>query len=362
MGSSTAENTESYIDGEEVFPEEIPAELLERVADNHAHLVEVTLQVKRGKWSTMRTGRQSWTQQPPSTQVHDICTKLIKSAMLDAEKNGEGQRYRARLRCNQNNHEYSRFATVRGVIDDNGAFKIIDDDKAGDDQNPMRVLIDAKAQSDSVSFQAMNTVLGAVKGYASIADSFNKLLCSAGDVFMKHVSGQGELLRIQMEMEGNKHKHDEKMAKMDKGFGLLERPVTRIGDEIIEHVVSAMRDKRSKTAKGGTGRPRPAGKTPTRCGYATTLNDVFADLDDAKLEAARKIMSDDEWKLIQTARSATTEPIFDGIFARFYDLLRSRGDEGTSTWVTEIGLVVGQDGMMKIGMLIQRIEKAKTTP
>lgn len=352
----------AVIEGEEIYHEEIPAELLERVSDNHPHLIEVSLQVKRGRWTTMKIGRQRFADQPPTIVVHDICTKIVEAARRDAEATGDNQKYRARLRCRQNDHEYSRYACVRGVLNDAGAFTIVDDGGT-DEADPMRVLVEAKAQSDSVSFQCLQTVLAAVKGYASIADSFNKLLCAAGEVFTKNVSGQADLLRIQMEMEGAKHAHVVQMAKIDKGFGLLEGPVMKIGDEIVDHVVSGMRDKRAKgNAKTASGRPRPASQGATRSGFATTLDDVFANLDETKTKAARDVMSADEWKLIQMARNATTDQIFDGVFQRFVSLLKERGNEGSSKWISQIETIVGNEALMKLAVLIQRIENAGPTP
>lgn len=362
MGAGTARNTTGTIDVDEVYPEEIPAELLERVADNHPNLAEVQLQVRRGRWQTMKRGHRRFASQPPEVGVHDICVHLVKTATLDAEENGEGFRYRARLRCRNGEHEYSRFATVRGVITDDGAFAIVDDSGAGSDDDPMRALLESNRQATETSFRAMEMVLKLTNGYATVGDTFQKLLFSAAEVFAKNVNGQVEVLKVQMEMEQNAAQHKEKMAKMEKGFSMLEGPVGKIGDEIVEHLLGGLRNKKPGGSTRTNGRPRPSARKqsePVRCGYAQTLEDIFSGLPDDKRQQAEEYMSADEWKLINAARKAATDDIFDGIFTRFYSELCTRGDKGTTEWVQRMSEIIGQDNLRSIGMLIQRVEKAR---
>ena len=118
-----------------------------------------------------------------------------------------------------------------------------------------------------------------------------------------------------------------------------------------------MRD--SRTKKGGTkatGRPRAAPKAAPPCDQANTLDGVFATLDETQTEAARKVMSEEEWKFIQAARKASTERMFDGLFRRLIAVLKKRGDDGSTVWVKEIGEIIGPESMMELGKLLQQVE------
>jgi len=150
-----AKNSDAALDVGEIYPEEIPAELMERVAEHYSGLIEVSLQVKRSRWQVLRVGKRSFNTQPPSMSVHDICTDLVSAARKDAEQNGEGQRYRARLRCRLDGHEYSRFANVRCILDDGGALTIVDDGDS-DTDNPLKVLSDT-AQRYAVASKKSGT-------------------------------------------------------------------------------------------------------------------------------------------------------------------------------------------------------------
>jgi hypothetical protein len=375
------------IDTGEIYAEEIPSELLERVAEHHAQLYEVSLQVKRsGKWSTMRQGKLAWTKQPPSSPVNDICVHLVKLAFADAEQHGEGQRYRARLRCRNNGGEYSRYASVVGVLTDDGAITIVDaPDK---DNDPLALLIEAKRQSDEISFRALAAMADTTVRFGSIADAFTRMMVAAGGAYAHSVGGQADLLRVQVELESNKYQHEQKMAKLDKGFGLLERPVQRIGDEIVDTIIASMKSKRAEAARGrpaagrtagsrarqsGPGtRARTTGPTvepadepadePETCEYAQTLDGVFAGLSESDLKAAQAHNTADEWACLNEARRSPTTAAFDATFQRFYVELRKRdagGSDGTGAWVQRMREIVGDMGVVTLGRLIQRLEESR---
>ena len=350
------------VDTDAIYPEEIPAELLERVQANHPNLHEVGMQVMRSsKWAAMKIGHRTWSTQPPEHSVHDICVYLVNCAKRDVEVNGEGQRYRARMVCRQGQGSpYTRYAFVRGEMDSDGALRIIDDDANGSGANdPLRVLLEAKQRSDEISFRALEAMEKTVTGYAAIATAFTAMMTSAGEAYAKSVGGQADLLKVQIELEQNQHHHTEKMAKFDKGFGLLEGPVTKVGDEIVETILHTMKQKR-QGATPKNGRPRPGGNVRQTCGFAVTLDEVFQSLDADALGKLEALMSPDEWKLIQAARKATDEAIFDNLFGRFYAELRKRDtpedDKGTDKWIASVHAIVGDEGIQALGTLIQRVE------
>ncbi len=214
-------------------------------------------------------------------------------------------------------------------------------------------------RSDDISFKALEAMANTVAKFGDIANAFTAMMTSAGEAYAKSVGGQADLLKVQIELEQNQHNHAEKMAKFDKGFGLLEGPVTKVGDEIVEHILHTMKQKR-KADTPKNGRPRPGGKVAQTCGFAVTLDDVFQSLDADTIEKVEALMSPDEWKLIQAARKATDEAIFDNLFGRFYAELRKRDtpedDKGTDKWIAGMAALVGPDGIQGLGTLIQRVE------
>jgi len=351
-----AKNTDDHvIDTTEVLPEEIPAELLERVAEHHANLTEVHLQVKRGTWRSLRNGRRVYgAKPPPSDSVHDICTHLVEVAKRDAELNGEGTRYRARLTCSQGGQHYTRYASVRGVIDSDGALQIIDDEQGGE-ANLLQAAIAAKQQSDNIAFQCQTMMVQQLQGMAAVATTINSIFEGVGNAFKQHANNQVELLRVQMEMEQNQHAHSERMAKFDRGFGIIEKPVQRIGDEIMDHIITTMREKKNK------GKRKPNGsanrRAPQRSELAQDLDGIFDDLEESKVKQCEELMTADEWRLIQAARRAATDVIFDATFARFVAELKKRGNEGTTKWIRDLSEIVGQEATMRFGMLVKRIEQ-----
>jgi len=360
VARKTGKHDDGTIDVDEISPEEIPAELLERVADNWDYLTEVHLQVKRGgSWKLLKSGRRVFQETPPTMAVHDICTHLVGVAKRDAEANGENTRYRARLSCKNGEHPYTRWATVRGYIDDDGALQIVDDGSdRGDDS--IRVMTDAVRQANAQTFQAVSVVLQMLNGFKTISDTFNGLLGAAGESYAKHVGSQAEILKVQLEMEQNSHQHKERMAKLDKGFGLLEKPVSRIGDEIIETVVSQMRDSRNKKRRKSKANGKdPAAGRPKRSELADTLDAIFETVPEDTLAKVTEYMTENEWKLIGQARKAATDQIFDATFARFVAVLKQRGNEGTNKWILEMTQLLGQDAIVELGMLIKRIEEKK---
>ncbi len=377
VAKATATGSGSTIDTEEVFPEEIPAELLDRVSENHAFLRSMALQVRRNNtWKHLRAGTRTFQESPPSIPPHDICTLLVRAARLDAEESPgiDLQRYRVRMRCRQGNHEYTKFASVRGFIDDAGDLQIVDDEGGGD-ESVVKALQASAAAADArcerfagIAFACLDRVMGCVQGFANIASTFNDVLGAAGAQWSTQVNAKVELLRVQMEMEQNAHVHEEKMKKWDKGFSILEGPVGRIGDEIVEFAVEGMKAKRAKQRRerqqaraAGNGSAAPHKEAPPKCEQAETLDDIFGELTEEKIVAVREIMTPDEWKLIEVARRASSTQAFDAAFNRFYALLKQRGDNGTTEWITKIAPLIGKDALTEIGMLIKRIERPDET-
>ena len=369
---SVAKNTDEVIDVDEVLPEEIPAELLERVSEHHPYLTEIHLQVRRGSWRLLRHGKRVFKETPPPMAPHDICAHLVTVAAKDADVNGEGIRYRARLRCKQGDLAYTRYAHVRGYLDGSGALQIVDDVNDSEGDSGMASMIRAKEQSDQIAFQSLRAVLDATQATTKLATMVNTLVLGFGEMVAKQAGGEAELLRIKLEMEQAGYQHEEKMKKWDRGFGMLEKPVQRIGDEIMDTVVAAMREKRAKsrerTRKNGrrssttttTTEPPKAEPTVQQVSqFAQNLDDVFANLTDSQKKQAQDAMTPDEWKLVQAARKARNDKSFDGIFGRFRDEVAKRGDKGSTEFIGNLGNIVGPEGMIEIGQLFQRIEQGR---
>jgi len=331
----------------------------------------VSLQVKRSRWQVLRVGKRSFNTQPPSMSVHDICTDLVSAARKDAEQNGEGQRYRARLRCRLDGHEYSRFANVRCILDDGGALTIVDDGDS-DTDNPLKVLSDTAQRYAEISWRCLQEVRHAVTdvrstltGMTEVATSLRDTLTIAGKLAMEGRQGQVELARIQLDLQRESHAFELQKQKIEGGFGLLEGPVSTIGDEIAAHVVENLRRQRQGgSAPSGAASSSRARKPGTKgpCEHALTVNEIFASLDEDKTAKLKTILADDEWTLLQNARNAQTDAMFDQLFDRFYAELRKRDEPGGITidaWIKQVTEVIGFDSIRKLGTLIKRLEDRK---
>ncbi len=211
MAKATAGNANATIDTNEVLPEEIPAELLERMSENHPNLVRMELQVRRGgHWKLARNGTRSFAESPPQVSVYDLCALLLKVAKQDAETTAaEMTRYRVRMRCRLADHEYSRFANVRGCLDEYGEVQIQDDESADGDATIKALQLSAQ-QNAAITFQCLNAVMQCTQGFAQIAKTFQDVLGAAGAVWKDQVSGQVDLLRVKLEMEQAGYQHAEK--------------------------------------------------------------------------------------------------------------------------------------------------------
>ncbi len=357
----------TILDVDEVLPEEIPAELLDRVTEHYAHLREIRLQVKRGSWKLLKRGKRVFQKVPPPMSVHDICLHMVQVAMQDAHEHGDECRYRAQLHCEQNGARYHRYAKVRGLIDTYGALQIIDDHEDSEDTSALAVMARSKEASDAMLLQSQGMLLKVGAGFERMGTAYTNMLTAAGELFAKAAGAQAEMLRVQMEMESNSQHHKERMAKFDRGFSILEGPASRIGDVIVDHVISKMENNAKGKGKGkGQQRPpkngaraAPGATAHNRCDLAQTLHDVFGGLNEEQRKKCREVLTEDEWKLLEAARRSPTDAEFDGAFGRFRDVLGERGSDGVDDWIAQMVDAMGGEAMGKIGLLIKRIERAR---
>lgn len=355
------------IDVDEVLPEEIPAELLERIADNHASLHIVALQVRRGGvWKQLRSGTRVFQESPPSMSIHDIACFVVRAARVDAEEVGtDAMRYRVRLRCRENGQEYSRYAAVRGTVDEAGALQIVDDENSEEGSPAMRMLVEQSNRNAAIAFQSLQAVMGCVKGFADIAATMNSVLEAAGTQWSHQVNSRVALLEVELRMQQDKHQHDEKMRKIDGGLELIKGPIGKIADEVTTTVLDGLRSKRAAQRREKA-QARAAGngavaKEPTRSEHAEQLDGVFDDLDADKLAAVKAIFTADEWKLIEVARRSTSDAHFDATFGKFVSKFKERGsdgDAGTNVVLVRLSQTLGPEAMTDLGDLFKRIAES----
>lgn len=90
--------------------------------------------------------------------------------------------------------------------------------------------------------------------------------------------------------------------------------------------------------------------------YARTLDQALAGVPAAGIAKARKLLSEDDWKLIEAARKATDDDEFAAIFTKLEQSWTTKGEAATKELMAKLVSAIGVEPAMVIGKLLQEVK------
>lgn len=105
--------------------------------------------------------------------------------------------------------------------------------------------------------------------------------------------------------------------------------------------------------------PPPSSPGPTVVSFsrhARTLDQALASVPAAGIAKARKLLSEDDWKLIEAARKATDDDEFAALFTKLNESWTAKGEAATSQLMAALVDALGVKPAMAIGKLIKDVQ------
>lgn len=90
--------------------------------------------------------------------------------------------------------------------------------------------------------------------------------------------------------------------------------------------------------------------------YARTLEQALAGVPPAGIAKARKLLSEDDWKLIAAARKAADDDEFAAIFTKLEESWTAKGEAATKELMAKLVSAIGVEPAMVIGKLLQEVK------
>lgn len=90
--------------------------------------------------------------------------------------------------------------------------------------------------------------------------------------------------------------------------------------------------------------------------YARTLDQALAGVPAAGIAKARKLLSEDDWKLIEAARKAADDDEFAAIFTKLEQSWTAKGEAATKELMAKLVSAIGVEPAMVIGKLLQEVK------
>lgn len=113
----------------------------------------------------------------------------------------------------------------------------------------------------------------------------------------------------------------------------------------------------SSASASTTPPPPQSGPTIVRFSrYARTLDQALAGVPAGGIAKARKLLSEDDWKLIEAARKAADDDEFAAIFTKLNESWTAKGEAATKELMAKLVGAIGVEPAMVIGKLIKDVQ------
>lgn len=329
-GADHGQNYGEVIDAEVNAGADLPAELARKVAMYWDQLVEAVVQVRRdGKFKLL--ARRLNFQTPPDKSVDEICVKLCEIALGDCEKNGDPDRYRARLKIQigGSTKPVYRYAEMTTATDSaTGAMTLVDYTERGEDGRSE--LTDLMETMTEQGIRCLTAVADAAEGYGRVSGSIERVVNAHASMVSKlneesarDVERDIALAEQQMRNDALVFTHEERMDRNE-----------RLGDfmmEISGPFSDMLEDVRDTYFGSGVGAGPSKGSDKKRSRIyrlARDLDNFFRGLSEQERAGFGELFGPDERKLLESARVVQSEEEFLALFAKLEHLLAARFDDG----------------------------------
>lgn len=330
------------MDATEVLPDEVPADLYDKVEKNRAWISEIRLQaMRRGKWILLRN-RLNFTP-PMDADVQWVCEQILGWARTDSENhaNGEAERYRAKITIQvaSDRPPQHRYAMLRTYVDDDGALSLKDDHSSVDERGLMAQIAQDRRQEQDFYFRALDAMTRQIEsqakqaeGFADVSEAFRVMLLGVAEVTKNNAAGEAERMRIILEGQIAQYEHEESVEKIRGLTEVLKKPAEKAAAEFAVWLRKKANEPKAKPKAEG----KASNEDPNLSPFARKLARIFNDMTPAQTQATLELFTSDERDCIDNARKARDDRAFSALFHRFYGEIKKRGEDGVNELLSKL--------------------------
>lgn len=220
--------TPQVVDTEEIFDEELPAALVAKLRDWHAHLVALVVQYEYAPRSWKQVRRQVTFGDPPPAQGPEALAKMVMDIIRESVAKWPGsstppEKYRVRAQLRRANGDSAwRTHPLRPDFDATGELEIVDAD--ADDATEKGALHVMAAQLDAAyqqSLKCLEAVTASCTNVIAIGDAVQKMALGAAELAQRSAQGLAEVVRAENEGRQAQRDHEADLASQREWFDLL---------------------------------------------------------------------------------------------------------------------------------------------
>lgn len=325
------------LDVEESVRDELPAQLVQKIAQYYGQLRGVKIKAERnGSWRLLKK-RLPLGDPPSDMPVDEIALRICAMVLEDVDAHGPANNYHAVLECQigDTTATQDKYAPLKALIDSDGDLTIYDHSDRGEGggfgDDPLTAALEAFTD---LAIRSLGAVVEATEGYAGVAGGLAKVLdavTTAQQKMTETSSSQTEMeLRIaEIGLRGESllYEHKEKLDRNSKIGEFLTTLAGPIG-EMVEDYVQGNWD---LSGGGPTRKPSSAepsassGRAPKISRLAKDLAAFLDGLERQQLADYKAIFKGDEWICTEQSRLAETNEAFGALFTKIGDLFVARG-------------------------------------
>ncbi len=370
-GGNSGGNSGVALDGDildvtESVRDELPAELVRKIAQYYGQLRGVKIKSERnGSWRLLKNRLHLGT--PPSDMTVDqIALKVCGMVLEDVDTHGPANNYHAVLECQIGDTDSTtdKYAPLKALIDAEGDLAVYDHTERGEGPFGDDSLAANLEPFVDLAIRSLGAVVEATEGYSGLAGGLEKVLSAVTDNMQKMAetsSTQTEMeLRIaEIGLRGDAlgYDHKERMDRNSKIGEFLMELAGPIGGMVEDFVqgnwdLSGVGSPANDAPDGATGSGSGSGRAPKPSRLAKDFTSFLEGLNPQQFEAYKGIYQGDEWVCQLESKTAESDAAFGALFTKVGDLFVARQYK-QEQFQKDVIAAIG----MKHGLKLQRIWK-----
>ena len=318
---------------------------------------------------------------------HDLANEIVDNARQHVEETNERKNYRLvglrRIEGEDGDEEEEELfqfllpATMFGAVGD-------DPSTASEIREHHDALMAANMQLQRQNDALFRVLMDVIRQYPTILGKSAELLQQLGDQLgggrqhdLQQVLSilEHESTREQrwMEHDLTKQRSSQRAEMFGKSIDIagpdLMVLVRKIIDTVMQQAAAAQeqdaeprgpaaneappRAKAKTKAKAAPPASEPTAKAPSR--YAQRLEHALSHVPEEGIAKARALLSEDDWRLIEAAREATSDEEFAAIFTKLGESWTAKGEQATQALMAQLVDALGIQPALALGQLIKEV-------
>lgn len=306
--------TSGVIDVEEVLEDGAPVELARVIGVAYDRLREVKWQCQReGNWRYLK--RVMRFTSGPDAEIDELCSRVVKTCLEDAHKNGPAQAYRVRLGLYVEGSDKLEYRYPGVKIRTNQDGELIAIDAAANAESMGDPLMARITEISDLLVNSLKEVTSATERIGNIGGGIARVLEVQTDILEKAAGAMTSDAELQVRLRELEHEDNVAWAEWKTREERI-RTLGRMGDKIAEPVGEAL-GQAVKIFTEMFGEHFFGEKGPMAQQWSTFIDD----LSDDERAKFRAIFTDDEWSVAEAAREAKDDAAFAAQFRKMLELI-----------------------------------------